>query len=113
MFNRSLSALAAMALTAGTVAFSSAPACAAEADQEVTVALSDLDLSTSADQAKLDRRVKLAARQLCGDVPVLDFRQASVVSACRNQAIENARADVQIARNAAGTRMARLALRLR
>ena len=113
MFNRSLSALAAVALTAGTVAFSSAPANAAEADHEVSVAIGDLDLSSRSDQAKLDRRVKLAARQLCGDASPVDFRQHAVVTACQTQAVENAHADVQLARSGTGTRIARLALRIR
>lgn len=114
MFNRTFSALAAAVLTVGTVAVSSAPADAAELDQaSVTVQVGDLDLTSAAGAARLDRRVRYAARQICGPVPVLGLRMKAAVVACHQDVLANARADVQLAHARSASRIARLALRLR
>jgi UrcA family protein len=114
MFNPTLSALAAAMLAAGTVAVSSAPANAAEFDQaSVTVQVGDLDLTSAQGAARLDRRVRYAARQICGPVPALDLKMKSMVLTCQRDVVANAQADVQLAHARSASRIARLALRLR
>jgi UrcA family protein len=97
MFNRSLSALAAAALTAGTVALAT-PVHAAPAEDSVTVSIGDLDMSNPSDQARFDRRVRGAARQICGSQQLQPIQMARQVSSCQAEVVANAKADVEIAR---------------
>ncbi len=113
MFKRTLSALAAVALTAGTVALVT-PAHAAETEEvTIVVPIDDLDLKNEKDVARLDRRVRKAARQICGDVPTLEVLMRTLVIGCHDQVLANARADVETAIATARTSPDRLALRTR
>ncbi|WP_033073184.1 UrcA family protein [Sphingopyxis sp. MWB1] len=53
----------------------------------VEVAVADLDLSTAAGQAVLDRRIELALRQVCATDPRPDLRQQAQAQSCRAQAM--------------------------
>src|SRR5688572_9869334 len=68
MFTRTLSALAAAGLTILTVA-AATPLHAQPIDDQVQVRISDLDLSSADGAAIFDRRVRAAARQICGWMP--------------------------------------------
>ena len=111
MYTRTVSALAALALTAGTLALST-PVHAAPIEEQVEVKTSDLDLSSAKGVARLDRRVRAAAREICGTVPVTDLNMQRQVAGCQQAVLDNARKDVALALRAAGTPY-RLALRVR
>jgi UrcA family protein len=99
MFTRTLSALAATALTVGVVLFSSAPAEAAQAGEEqrsVIVPIGDLDLSSERGQAGLDRRIRMAARSVCDTPEERSVGQRARDADCRSQAIAGAKADVRL-----------------
>ena len=111
MYTRTVSALAALALTAGTLALST-PVHAAPLEEQVAVKTGDLDLSSARDVATLDRRVRAAAREICGVVPVIDLNMQRQVADCQQAVLDNARKDVALALAKAGTPY-RLALRIR
>ena len=114
MFERNLSALAATALTAGTVALSSAPAQASTIDEQtISVSIADLDLSTPKGTARLERRVRYAARQICGWDSGLTLGLKRKVAECHEQVIASAQDDVDLAIQRSGQRPGRLALRAR
>ena len=97
-----LTGLAAAALAASTVA---APAAATPADEDsIVVSYAGLDLANPADAARLERRLKAAARAVCSDAPMLDLTVAARVQACQDEAIARARADMRIAMRAGGSR---------
>ena len=54
-----------------------------------TVSYADLDLASEAGVARLNSRIKFAARQVCG-IANLDLRAAPEISRCREAAIEHA-----------------------
>jgi UrcA family protein len=109
MLTRTLSALAAAALTAGTLALAT-PLHAAEAEsRSVAIAIDDLDLSRSKDVATLERRVRGAARAICGWHPTAPLRERRDADACEAQVLADARSDIQTAIAARTSR--RLALR--
>jgi UrcA family protein len=69
----------------------------AEQGRTATVRFADLDLSTSAGRATLDRRVKRAVRHVCalaGPTKASDFEQ---VGACRQQALKDATRQIELA----------------
>jgi UrcA family protein len=111
MFQRSLSAMAAAALAAGTVAFA-VPAHAAAGEDQVVVSIGDLQLSNPADSARFERRVRSAARSICGTAARQPLDLNLMVAECQNSLISDARAKAQLAL-AAGNREVRLALRTR
>jgi UrcA family protein len=113
MMKRTLTATAAAALAAAaTLAFAAPAQAAAGQEDAVTVRIADLDLADPADAAVLDRRVKAAARELCGDVPGRDLDMQKIVRTCHDEVLANARQDVGAALAAAERRSAvRLALR--
>lgn len=98
MFTRTISALAAMAFTAGTLALST-PVRAAPAEEQVSVRVGDLDLSSAQGAATFDRRVRSAAREICGSVPALDFNLRDQVSECQESVVTSARQEIEIAAN--------------
>lgn len=113
MYIRTVSALAALALTAGTLALSTpVHAAPAEEQEQVKVKTGDLDLTSASGVARLDRRVRAAARQICGTVPATDLNMQRQVAGCQQAVLDNAREDVALALRAAGTPY-RLALRIR
>jgi UrcA family protein len=95
MFTRTLSALAAVALSGAAMAVTTSPAAAQEQDQ-VVVRYADLDLSTADGNARFEQRLRRASADVCGDVTV-DLRISGAVKACQANAIANAKADLQIA----------------
>jgi len=60
-----------------------------------TVSYGDLDLTSSAGQAALDRRLASAVREVCGRPYPLDLQSVDQVSRCRRET----RADIQAQRN--------------
>ena len=103
MFSRTLSAFAAAGLTVATLAFAT-PLRAAPADEDaVTVTIGDLDLSTAEGAARFDRRVRRAARSVCGTMPAgLDMQRQ--VADCQEEVIAGAR--TELARGPSGARYA-------
>ena len=103
MFTRTFSALAAVAFTAGTLALST-PVRAADADYQVSVRIGDLDLSSAAGAATLDRRVRAAARQICGWVPVSNLNMQRQVSDCQESVVSSAKQEIEFALNSSRPR---------
>lgn len=93
---RTLSALAALALTAGTFALT-APAHAAPADEGVTVALDGLNPADPADAARIERRIRNAARDLCGSQAIQPVPLMHKADACEKAVVADARSAVELA----------------
>ena len=110
MFARTLSAFAAAGLTVATLAFAT-PLRAAPADEDVvTVAIDDLDLSSADGTARFERRVRAAARSICGTITgELDMQKQ--IADCRAEVSESAR--TELARAPSGTRQALALVRRR
>jgi UrcA family protein len=97
MFIRSFSALAAVVLTCGVVAIAS-PAHAQDGDsRSVTVQVEDIDFSKRGAKAMLDRRLKLAARQVCADPSLAGVSARAETLECEQQAIEAAQQGLPLA----------------
>lgn len=101
MFTRTLSALAAVALTGATLAISS-PAAAQSEEISVFVPTGDLDLSTAAGAERLEVRLANAADEVCGEA-TRDLRLNAQVKACKARVTSRARAEIAAAQKA-GTR---------
>lgn len=83
---KTLTTIAAAALTVLTLA---APAYAAEATKK-TVAFADLDMSSPAGVASFNRRVRAAAKGVCGDAPAYrSLAENLSISRCVDGAIES------------------------
>lgn len=98
------------ALLIAAVAGLAAPALARPPSADAasrTVAYADLDLSTTAGAAILDRRIEDAVRRVCGSADLRELARHAAVAGCRREA----RARIEPARAAAVAR-ARSALRL-
>jgi UrcA family protein len=93
---RTLSALAALAMTAGTFAIA-APARAAPADDGVTVSLDGLNPADPADADRIERRIRSAARGLCGSQRVQPVKLMQQSAACEKAIVADARSAVEIA----------------
>ena len=72
-----------------------AAASPARAESSRIVSFADLDLTSPAGQAALDRRINSAVRQICGRSYPIDLQSHNQVRQCREQTI----ADVQAQRN--------------
>jgi UrcA family protein len=84
--------MAAAALAAAaTLAFAAPAQAAGWQEDAVEVRIGDLDLTDPAAAAVLDRRVKAAARQLCGAVPARDLNMQNIVRSCHDDVLANAR----------------------
>jgi len=94
MFNRTLSALAAVALTGATLALST-PAMA-QSDDQVSVRYADLNLASPDGAQSLVRRIRQAAVQVCGTYSN-DLRLNETVGECQSRAIAGAKAEAQVA----------------
>lgn len=103
MLFRIVSVLGAMAATAATLAFAT-PAAAQTEDRSVTVAIGDLDPSNPADAVRLDRRLRAAARTVCGPDEGKDIRARQNAVACEKTALSRANSDVQMALRGGGSR---------
>ncbi len=74
------------------LAFTATPALAeSPAYVSSTVQVADLDLSTEAGQRKLDRRLTLAAKEVCGTASVIDPASQNDVRKCRKETLANLR----------------------
>jgi UrcA family protein len=97
MFNRTLSALAAVALTGATLAIAT-PALAEPVGDptSTTVRFGDLDLSTAKGEARLYARLSAAADEVCG-TGARNHVVAMKIAECRSNAIASAKANVSMA----------------
>lgn len=93
---RTLSALAAAALTVGAFALT-APAHAAPAEDGVTVSLDGLNPADPADSERIARRIRGAARELCGSQQLQPVRLMQQAAACEKAAVAEARTAVELA----------------
>jgi UrcA family protein len=109
--NRTLSAIAALAMTAGTFALS-APAQAAPADEPFSISIEGLNPADPADAARIDRRVRTAAASLCGSNRIQPIQMREKAAACEAAIAADARDSVQLAVAKQSTPF-RLALRVR
>lgn len=64
------------------------------------VSYADLDLSSTAGRTQLDRRVRAAVREVCGDAAPTDLARRSAMREC----IAETSANVRVPAPAAGTR---------
>ena len=96
MFHRTLSALAAAALTVGVFAFT-APAQAAPGEESVTVALDGLNPGDPADADRIERRIRTAARDLCGSDLLQPVRMMQRAAACEKAAVASAQGAIDLA----------------
>ncbi len=109
--NRMLTALAAAALTTGAVALA-VPAHASPAEDVVSISLEGLDSADPADAARIDRRIRSAARSLCGSKLIQPLRMRERAAACEEAVTADVRGSVELAA-ARQTTPFRLALRVR
>lgn len=91
--------IAASALVSG-LAMKAAPALsqttAADADVNVSIVrTADLDLSTQEGRRLLDRRLVIAAGEVCGTASDVDLKGKNEVRKCRDEVLTAARARVQ------------------
>jgi UrcA family protein len=96
MFNRTLTALVAAAVTAGAVALA-VPAHAASAEDKVTISLAGLNLADPANAARIDRRIRNAARQVCGSDLIQPIGLMEKAAACEKSVVADAHNSVEIA----------------
>ena len=93
---RTFSALAAVAITVGAFALT-APAQAAPADEGVTITLDGLNPADPADSARIERRIRNAARDLCGSQMIQPVGLMSKAAACEKAAVAEAQTAVELA----------------
>jgi UrcA family protein len=98
---RSLAALAALAMTAGTLAFAT-PALAARGDEAVTVTLDGLNPADPADADRIERRIRNAARGLCESQAVQPLRLMQQAAACEKAMVAQAQTAVELAASRQG-----------
>jgi UrcA family protein len=93
MIKHAAPTLAALVLAAGTFAV---PAVAADT-QSATVRIDDLDLTSKAGLTHLQRRLRAAADDICGEVPVLPLQRKRITRACHNEVLASSREQVALA----------------
>jgi UrcA family protein len=93
---RTLSAIAAAALTVGTFALA-APAQAAPADDGVTVTLGGLNPADPADSTRIERRIRNAAHDLCGSQAIQPLQLMQKAAACEKAVVADAQNAVELA----------------
>ncbi len=94
-------------LAAATLAsaLSAAPLFAKPATPGVrVVSYADLDLSSSAGQARLEQRINAAVRDVCGEAPSFDLARLRAVRECRIETRAKVRVPGQPAPSQSGTR---------
>lgn len=84
-------------LIAASLAVSTLPAHAAPRTAEVRIG--DLDLASDAGRSAFERRVHLAAKQVCGHADIRDVKALQMVQSCTKAAKANAHAQAGLARN--------------
>ncbi len=89
-----ITGLAALTLAA---AASAAPPIVVEGQQQptATVSYADLDLGTAAGRARLDSRIRRAAKHLCLDEGVRDLADRLEQKSCLNFAVASARPQIE------------------
>jgi UrcA family protein len=99
---KTLTLLGAAALAASALA---TPAAADTDEMSVVVSYAGLNLAKPADAALLDRRIKAAAQEICGEPAILDLSlTAANMKACQANAVARAKADLRLAMGAGGGR---------
>ena len=98
---RTFSALAAAALTIGAFALT-APAHAAPADDGVTITLDGLNPADPADAERIARRIRNAARDLCGSQAIQPVNMMQKAAACEKAAVADAQTAVELAASRQG-----------
>ena len=102
--------IASLAVAAAIAGIGAGSASAADVSQtqSVEVRHGDLDLTSAAGVARLDRRIKAAAARACGSYDERDLRMAAEARACRSETIAQARpkVDLAIAQARGGNRLA-------
>lgn len=93
---RTLSALVALAMTAGAFALA-APARAAPAEDTVTIGLSDLNPGDPADAGRIERRIRRAARDFCGSTLVQPVGLKARAAACEKAMVAEGQEAVEVA----------------
>ena len=86
-------ALASALVTAALILGGPLKAQTAPADPQTYVSMvrtSDLDLASPAGERKLERRLAMAAREVCGTASDVDLRGKKAVRECRKEAIDRA-----------------------
>lgn len=86
------------AALAAAALLTAAPAAAATADTSaylMFVPVGDLDLAARADERRLERRLRLAARQLCGAPTAPGLHEWRLIRACRMSFMEAGRLKVE------------------
>ena len=102
IMHRTLSTLAAAAaLTVGAFALA-APAQAASADDGVTITIEGLNPADPADAERIGRRIRNAARGLCGSQLIQPVRLREKALACEKAAVADAQNAVEIAASRQG-----------
>jgi UrcA family protein len=96
MLTRTLSALAAAAVTMSMFALT-APAHAAPGDDMVTVSLEGLNPADPADADRIERRIRTAARGLCGSGLFQPVRLMQQAAACEKAAVAQGQSAVELA----------------
>ncbi|HYG48314.1 MAG TPA: UrcA family protein [Allosphingosinicella sp.] len=96
MFPRTLAALAAAAVTAGAVALA-VPAHAAPAQDSVTISFAGLNLADPANSDRIQRRIRNAARQVCGSDLIQPIGLMERAAACERSVVADANTRVELA----------------
>ena len=112
---KAITIVLASALITGA-AIKAVPALAETNSSEVAVSVvhtADLDLASDAGKRQLDRRLNIAARDVCGTASDFDLEGKNEVRECRDQVLANAReqGEALIARNERGGSIAVVASR--
>lgn len=84
-------------LAAAAAAVVAAPAAAAQAEEAASVIVNtaDLDLTSERDVTRLDRRIRNAAAQVCGNAGNRSIAANDLVGRCRGAAIEGVGGEVR------------------
>ena len=85
--------LAAVAASALSLAIGASPAVARTTDQ-IRVSYQELNLSSAAGRAVLDRRIGQAARQACGEFAPVELRWRAMSSDCQRELTQTMLAQV-------------------
>lgn len=96
MLHRRFSAIAALAMTAGLIA-AAAPAQAAPADETVTISLAGLNPGDPADSDRVERRIRNAARDVCGSSLRQPVKMMQRAADCEKSVMAEAQGAVEIA----------------
>jgi len=99
--------VAAIAIAAAAPAVAG-PVGAGEEQVTATVNVADLDLAKPGDAARLDRRIRQAAVQVCGEAPTRNLALVTAVQGCQKEAIGRAKAEVTLAMRGGGNQMVTL-----